>query len=51
MTQAYDWSIQLLVDKDQEQELALDFLSMIDSLIILGSELLDPGSIPYFIGG
>lgn len=39
---AYDWSDLLLVDKNLEQELALDFLSMIESLMLTGSELPDP---------
>ena len=39
--QAYDWSDLLLVDKDQEQELALDFLSTVESLMLSGSDLPD----------
>ncbi len=43
VAQPYDWSDLLLVDKAQEQELALDFLSTIESLMSLGSEWPDSG--------
>lgn len=38
----FDWSDLLLIDSSSEQELILDFLSSIESLMLLGSEFSDP---------